>query len=354
MTTYDMKSASQRALTMLAKSQPYTGGLTLNLTDDSRYPEERLAARLIERRGLEPPVDVEALARSFATVTTKKFPIEIDGLCLDLDVRGKKPKIWIAEGLHRVRRRFTLAHEIGHIRIPWHTGTIVDEIDIPQSREKSKYREMEAEANRFAAELLMPTPWVMRTMERTRHPAELMKLIVEVADVSYPSALYKVRQLCPIGYVGATIRDDKVVWSGTTKGTRAKKPLIGCHLSDIESDVFEDPRIVRSSTEEYYWWRVKDENKTPPSPTEPWRQILDRMLLSIPESERPTTRSSVNAVIGSAFGYVRGSSNVDELYNSALKSCTNRHDRDANLRVIFGHDEFKSYLIARCYAQLAK
>jgi len=354
MTTYDMKSALQRALTTLVKSPPSIAGLPNSLTVDLDTPEERLAARLIQRRGLEPPIDVEAIAASLATVTTKKFPVEIDGLCLDLNVSGKTPKIWIAEGLHRVRRRFTLAHEIGHIRIPWHTGTIVDEIDVPHSREKSRYREMEAEANRFAAELLMPTSWVLRTIERTRHPSDLMNIILKVADVSYPAALFRVHKVSPAGFVGAVVEDDVIVWSGKTRGTQAQTPIIGSNLSHLDEAILERGRELNSRKSRYIWWKVKDEVPVPPAPSEPWREILDRILLSVPEDERAITKARVNAVIGSAFGKVAIRGSAEQLYHSALQSCTNRNDRDTRLPIVFNHPEFSDYLIARCHAQASK
>lgn len=354
MTTYDMKSASQRALTTLVKSLPFTGGLPSSLIVDLDTPEERLAARLVQRRGLEPPIDVEAIAASLATVTTKRFPVEIDGLCLDLKVRGKTPKIWIAEGLHRVRRRFTLAHEIGHIRIPWHTGTIVDEIDLPNSREKDRYREMEAEANRFAAELLMPTSWVLRTIERTRHPTDLMNIILEVADVSYPAALFRVHKIAPAGFVGVIVEDDVIVWSGKTRGTQAQSLGLGSNLSSLDETILEKGRELTSRNLRYIWWKVRDGISIPPTPVEPWREILDRILLSIPEDVRIITKSRVNAVIGSAFGKVSKGSSVEQLYHSALQSCTNRNDRDEYLPVVFRHPEFSEYLIARCHAQASK
>lgn len=349
MTTFEIKTASQRALMTLAKSLDSTAGLQLNLTDNFATAEERLAARLVRERGLTPPIDVERLARSFATVTNKQFPISIDGLCLDLNVKGKTPKIWVAEGLPRVRRRFTLAHEIGHIKIPWHTGTIVDEIDAPRSRERGKYQEMEAEANRFAAELLMPTDWVMETINRTPHLTDVMRIIVEVADVSYPAALYRTLKLGPEGFVGAEVRDGVVMWSSATRGTKAKPPRVGSAIADMDDLIIEQPKELIGSTARYLWWKVRDTIDAPTPPTEPWRAILERILLSVEPELRAITKSRVNAVIGAAFGRLPKSASADQLYHAALQSSQNRNDRDRALKVVFAHSEFLNYLTARCY-----
>lgn len=338
----------------LEKSVLSSGGLPPNLTVELETSEERHAALLVQRRGLEPPIDVEALAASMATVAIKKFPLEIDGLCLDLKRSGVRPKIWISDGLHRVRRRFTLAHEIGHIRIPWHTGTIVDEVDVPHSRERGKYVEMEAEANRFAAELLMPTAWVLRCIERTHHPTDLMRLIISVADVSFDAALFRVQKLSPAGYVGAAIRDGVIAWSGRTRGTNAKPPAVGSRLDEFDTLVVEAPRELRSSTTTYLWWKVRDSVRIPGEPEEPWRETLARMLLSIPEEHRFLTQQRVNAVIGAAFSRARKAQTADELYLAALEQCQNRNDRDRWLKAIVDHPDFPSYLIARCHQQAKK
>lgn len=349
MTTYDVGSASRRALMTLASSLPSAAGLKPNPIDEIDTPEERLAARMVRRFALEPPVDVERVAAALATVSVKRFPIAIDGLCLDLKISGKRPKIWLSQELGPIRRRFTLAHEIGHIVIPWHTGSIVDDLEAPRTIERGRYREMEAEANRFAAELLMPTAWVKGTSSRSNHASSLMNTIVQVADVSFPAAQFRVQKLGPPGYVGAEVRNDIVVWSARTKGTRAKPPPIGSAIADFDARLFEAPRALTNISSRYLWWKVRDEIAAPPSPSAPWREILENILLSIPEEERDVTRSRVNAVVGYAIGRLPKGTEVDRIYQRGLEACENRTDRDRWLRAVFAHPNFSAYLLARCY-----
>ncbi len=308
---------------------------------------------MVQRLGLEPRIDVERLASSLATVTTKRFPTEIDGLCLDLKTPGKRPKVWVSHSLSNVRRRFTLAHEIGHIIIPWHTGTIVDDLDAPRTADGDGYREMEAEANRFAAELLMPTAWVLRTIERTAHAAALMNTIVNVAEVSYPAAFLRVMKLAPSGFVGAEIVEDIVVRAGRTRNTRTRPPKTGSHLENLGTDALHEPQVLRNGPTSYFWWEVRDEVRAPPAPGEPWRSILDRILLDVPAEHRAITRSRVNAVVGSAFGRTPKGTAADKIYAVALQATQNRTDRDIWLRTVFRHGDFQSYLVARCHAHAA-
>jgi Zn-dependent peptidase ImmA (M78 family) len=156
-------------------------------------PEEKLADRLLERHNLAPPYDLEKLVLLYADIDYLEFPVEADGISLGLK-KIDKPKIYINSKRHLVRQRFTLAHELGHVIIPWHTGNIIshntnfsvyeengDVVTNFNSREDYDYRQIESEANRFAAELLLPTTW-------------LLKYCQEVSTFNFKEALVNVIQ----------------------------------------------------------------------------------------------------------------------------------------------------------------
>ena len=84
--------------------------------------ESSLAQRVVERFGLSPPVDVAVAAERYADAEYCSIPFRVDGICLDLKRGGKRPGIIINVDQPRRRRRFTLAHELGHVLIPWHRG----------------------------------------------------------------------------------------------------------------------------------------------------------------------------------------------------------------------------------------
>ena len=349
MTTSDLQTALRRALTTLASSLPSNGGLPPSPIDELSTPEERLADRLVRRLALRPPIDVEKLASSFATITDKSFPSDIDGLCLDLKLPGKRPKIWLSRSLGRVRRRFTLAHEVGHIVIPWHTGSIADELDAPRTVARSRYRQMEAEANRFAAELLMPTSWVRDLAARADHVSAMMHAIVHVADVSFPAALYRVEKLGPPGFVGAVVRDGVVVWSGRTKGTYSLPPPVGTLFESIDMPVAAEPEVISNDETRYYWWQMRHSVGAPDEPGAPWRDILERMLATIPLDHRFRTRQRVNAIVGLAIGKAPRGTPVEDVYRRALEASQNRSDRDRWVANVMGHPEYKDYLLGRAY-----
>src|ERR1700676_312683 len=65
------------------------------------------------------------------------------------------------------RRRFTIAHELGHFLMPLHgPNAQCAKVDMSILTTKDSNRAREAEANRFAAALLMPRELFLRDMRR--------------------------------------------------------------------------------------------------------------------------------------------------------------------------------------------
>jgi hypothetical protein len=185
------------------------------------FPAEvRLAQRLVERRALRPPIDVENILSEYANIEYVHFPVEIDGLCLDLKMIGKRPTVLVSKRIFELRRRFTLAHELGHVLIPWHVGSIIDEIDSAGTVDDN-YFVIEAEANRFASELLMPAKWVCAQIRSCKNPLDALFLVYSIAEVSLQAASIKFVSCLPPNYVIASSRGGRVVWSSRSEGTLA-------------------------------------------------------------------------------------------------------------------------------------
>lgn len=312
-----------------------------------RHPEERMAARLIERLGINPPIDVEKICAGFADTTFKHFPIEIDGVCLDLKIPGRRPKVWVSKTIPFVRRRFTLAHEIGHIVIPWHTGTIVDDIEAPRSSEKTKYRQMEAEANRFAAELLMPSVWAVSLAERADHAAGLMQSIRDIAQVSLPTAFLKAAKVGRPGFVGAEVRDGVIVRALRTPETKSRPPEVGHLVALVEMPTAFDPVIVHGPESQFCWWQIKDTLEDSGCDLADWRTILEGILVEIPPEFRPKARASVNAIVGVAIGREPKGNSVERIYKTGLEATQNRESESMWVRHVLSHSDFKNYVLAR-------
>ena len=121
-------------------------------------PASRVASRLVTRLGLVPPIDIASVAGQYAQVErVSALPAGADAVTTSLKVAGVKPTILHSGSVSSNRTRFTLAHELGHIVLPWHIGVIVSHAQFGVVYPSGAYGEMEKEANQFAAEFLAPS-----------------------------------------------------------------------------------------------------------------------------------------------------------------------------------------------------
>lgn len=132
---------------------------------DCAAPESIIACILRHHPKWTAPIPIEDLASAvnildIIELETEEFE---GGLTTDPDKR--KGIILYKAGTKGGRRRFTIAHEIGHFLIPWHKGDQrCTRKDMSERRNETLVQRQEAEANRFAAGMLMPKPWFLSDM----------------------------------------------------------------------------------------------------------------------------------------------------------------------------------------------
>jgi IrrE N-terminal-like domain len=318
-------------------------------------PEERMAERFSKLQGLLPPVDVFSVAKSIAQTSTVTFPdwASSDGLTLDLKVPGKRPRIYINSRIGYHRQRFTAAHEIGHIIIPWHIGDIVDDLSIDDSRDNSRYRRLEGEANRFASELLMPRRWAAALCNNVEHLRGAIITIAEVADVSLSAAALRALQLGPSGYVIAHCRDGEITMIGQTPGTRASLPEKGARLDSLKLSAFHDPELFGGGNATVYVWKERVSLVAPDSPPNDWRSILGKMLEIIPVERRVRALTQINAIVGYRLGKHPRGTTEDLMYKDVVKAFEHRTDGNVDVQQLRKHPDFEAYVLARIYERSA-
>jgi Zn-dependent peptidase ImmA (M78 family) len=125
-----------------------------------RYTIARRKARelLLEGKVETPPVPVEQLAALVgATIRYEPFAGELSGMVH----RSASGVIIGVNSMHaKTRRRFTIAHELGHFLLHRNEELHIDErfpIGFRSELSSKALDAAEIEANQFAAELLMPT-----------------------------------------------------------------------------------------------------------------------------------------------------------------------------------------------------
>jgi Zn-dependent peptidase ImmA (M78 family) len=112
-------------------------------------------------------VPIEELARDVGIADFRDLDSDsFEGALLTDDAKNTGV-ILIKQGARAERRRFTIGHELGHFLIRSHLGNRqCTKVDLQERRTKEPRQRQEAEANRFAAGMLMPRGRFLREMER--------------------------------------------------------------------------------------------------------------------------------------------------------------------------------------------
>jgi Zn-dependent peptidase ImmA (M78 family) len=135
----------------------HTGGETRVIMSIRRKQIAADVEQLLEENNVhEPPVPVEEIAKSCGLqIQYERLDTDLSGFVTDPE-HGAVIGVNTAHPL--VRRRFTIAHELGHFRLHRDTTLHVDRAFLMKRSEKSSkgVDDDEIEANLFAAELLMP------------------------------------------------------------------------------------------------------------------------------------------------------------------------------------------------------
>lgn len=112
------------------------------------------------------------------------------------------------------RLRFTLGHELGHLLIPWHVGTIechadgeaAEEDEGPPATEPNRYQLLEREADRFASRVLVPARFLGAIGQL---PAPTMLRELARAGMSAAAGLRALVDALPPGYLFVLLGADR-------------------------------------------------------------------------------------------------------------------------------------------------
>lgn len=125
----------------------------------------RLAAGLLTGQ-TEAPVDLNAIADQLAAeIRIMPLSADISGILYRQDDRRV---IVVNEAHNAARRRFTIAHELGHLVLHRGTAVHVDDsfrFNLRSPRSSTADDVEEIEANAFAANLLMPAVWLRNDLK---------------------------------------------------------------------------------------------------------------------------------------------------------------------------------------------
>lgn len=158
--------------------------------------------------GLGSPAALAAKIHELEPRLSSRVPIE--DLCLQFDIQSigeletdgfeaaiimdelkASGAILVAKGRSDERRRYSIAHELGHFLIPAHrpsSGTAFEcslsDLHLLDPKDRDRRRRVEAEANRFAAHLLMPPGEVRARVRQTDATLESIVAMARAFGVS--------------------------------------------------------------------------------------------------------------------------------------------------------------------------
>ena len=159
-----------------------------------RHEPRQVASRLLKEMGIiQAPVSPEAVADYLKVpVYTWDFPDEISGMVV---CERSRLCIGVNEAHPKVRQRFSTAHELGHLLLEGEQDMFVDFIgveQVPHHADEALYLDQEKRANWFAADLLMPAPWLQNDFHE--HGADL-PLLARKYEVSQQALWFRLLSL---------------------------------------------------------------------------------------------------------------------------------------------------------------
>ena len=171
--------------------------------DNGLTREEKVANLILDRHGAWPPVNVRRIASEYARLEVCAFPVICDAVTIRDPEGLDRPTLLLNSRSTNLetRRRFTISHEIGHLKIPGHSGSIACHIDESEPSVSSDHYLQEAEANRFASEILMPTRWIREVIANEQTIEKIVDRVEGEAEVSRTAARIKLLSRLPPGFV---------------------------------------------------------------------------------------------------------------------------------------------------------
>ena len=253
-----------------------------------------------------------------------------------------------------LRKRFTLAHELGHIVIPWHVGTIISHIDRIVRFKDDAYTAIEAEANRFASELLMPADWIQGVIQGSHDLAEVFRRLSAAKTSPQSMSIAAFRQF-PAGYAYAEVDLNGVVqYCGRSAGTEISLPDPGDILDHSSYDACADDSHESSNgARSLHWWHFRKRAHIPSVSADKreWREILDGMLADTGSTPAEVKRikMSLSGVIGAANGR-----DHDGTVAGLVALLKQRLVGRENFVDLLRHKDFETFLVKRAQGILAE
>jgi hypothetical protein len=322
------------------------------LTKPSTEPSAVLAAQIVERLDITLPVNIESLAASAADIFEEPWPY---GGCdaVVVGLLSERPSIFLRKGLHHRRRRFTLAHEYGHLNMAWHIGVVGCHPETRQFEEEPlepapqvasvtawwRLEEQEAEATRFASYLLMPDA-IIRPFIASMDMGDVLRAL-DKADVSASAALMRLRRMLQPGFCFVVLDElgRKKIYS--SPGTSLSAVEAGSELRSLRKASYGSGKATVGGRS-VRWFRLTDfaefEPVDDPRSTTSLARSAIAANIANPE-DRESFYRSINGVAGGILSKERA-----ETVTQALSILRQKFRNHSQYGAIISHPDFDLYL----------
>lgn len=164
---------------------------------------DTMAQRVLDEHGpTQLPVEPMKIAESLGVaVVYRPMNPEVSGMLLR---EGPRSIIGVNEAHAKVRQRFTVAHELGHLHLHPGRQVILDaavRVNLRDQVSSLATDREEIEANRFAAALLMPAEWIHREVAGLglTDPDALIDQMAKIFKVSVAAMTIRLTNLGVLG-----------------------------------------------------------------------------------------------------------------------------------------------------------
>jgi hypothetical protein len=229
------------------------------------------------------------------------WPIDgVDAVITGLAGDPRQVAVYIRATNNLLRERFTLAHELGHLLLPWHLPSADCEVgegalDLPVFT-------LEAEADVFASCLLVPDAWLQELMNRCGDDMSQLVRELNAAEVSTAAALQALRRFLLAGWVFVSYGERSIV---STRGTRLPDVPPDQVLSVLAADCYAKGEASLNGFP-VYWYRMLEPLALPEKESADTRSdhqiLLDAIAMIEPREDRHSHMAqSANGKVGGAL-----------------------------------------------------
>lgn len=210
----------------------------------------QLASLLLDHFKVSAKPDLDEICRELGLRVRVKDFVGFDGVL----IRGKNAQkgiIGISASIRELsRKRFTVAHEIGHFVIPYHqhlkttcSSGVIDRFGKGLARP-------ELEANEFASELLLPSKIVGIRLPLRQPSLATIGLIANEFETSLSATTWRFLDLTDLPCAMVWSQAGKALWYRTSEALPFKLPLqdLPAPLS-VAGRIFAGQQIVSGSEE---------------------------------------------------------------------------------------------------------